>query len=293
MANEMQATPSSKGYHVVSANAQMKGIALTGSQRSGTTLLQTLLQSVLRDCARLGEVPSFGYAMTGIAQQAKHPQKAAYLFPKSDDAIELGRQVVGIFLKQVSLLQPASTVAVLKDPRLMQELDFVAAVFGSTRTVVCIRDPLDIIASFIKIGDRDRALGNAASRYAKRDLVFICEKVKRSLGMALNVASTEVCYVYYEDLVMDWRTTLQSLCIRMRLEYDVEGRVAWLPSELLHQQSWTSQLVGKPVDSSSVGSHLSTLTESEINLCLSHIGAIRCALGYESGEQRRNSSGHP
>ena len=65
---------------------------------------------------------------------------------------------------------------VLKDPNLIQVLDEAAALFPQCIRIVCLRDPRDITASFVQIGQRQPTDGKPG-KYRKRDIGFIANKI--------------------------------------------------------------------------------------------------------------------
>ena len=70
----------------------------------------------------------------------------------------------------------ATSALVLKDPNLIQVLDEAAALFPQCIRIVCLRDPRDITASFIQIGQRQPTDGKRG-KYRKRDIGFIANKI--------------------------------------------------------------------------------------------------------------------
>jgi len=238
------------------------------------------LQSTITDCALLGEVPALAYAIEGLDVQNRHPTKSLYFFNPEHDVARMGWELVQLFGTQVKSIHPYATAAVFKEPRLLNVLDLVNGIFGSGNVVVIIRDPLDIAASFIQIGEREIADGVRNSKYARRDLAFICKKIEHSLLNVIQCASKAFHLVRYEDLVDDWSGTVSQLCHGLRVNFDISRTIRWLPDERLHKATWTAPLVGGAVAASSVGSHLQVFSNLELEFCRNELGELRLDLGY-------------
>ena len=131
----------------------MQLVLIGGAQRSGTTLLQTLLVNALSlpTCQKRTSSPTFSQPTNG---PNKFGNKSHYFYATDHDLPPFfqsfaERHVADI----VASAKPAATL-VLKDPNFIHVLDEAEALFPRSARIVCMRDPRDIAASFVQIGQR-------------------------------------------------------------------------------------------------------------------------------------------
>ena len=157
---------------------------------------------------------------------------------------------------------------VLKDPNLIQVFDEAAALFPQCIRIVCLRDPRDITASFIQIGQRQPTDGKRG-KYRKRDISFIANKILAAyLPWMESPQSANTLVVRYEDLASEPRGALQALARDAGLEFSLDriDRPTWLAADARHQTSWITPLEGQKPSAESIGSFKRVLRSGEVAL---------------------------
>jgi hypothetical protein len=130
---------------------------------------------------------------------------------------------------------------------------------------MCVRDPRDIVASFIRIGERQVRL-RQETRYSRREISFICKKINASYQTILNDdMPAGVTLVRYEDVVTDPASTLRHLADEtgLPLEPAQLDSLTWLEGESRHQEAWQTELEGNPPTPRNVGAFRQLLSLKE------------------------------
>ena len=110
-------------------------------------------------------------------------------------------------IEDLARTETSQSTLVLKDPNFVQVLPEAAAIFPDCLRIVCVRDPRDIVASFLRIGKREGP--EATSRYSRRDVHFIAKKVLASYAPLTGASSPQnVILVRYEKLAAEPKGTL-------------------------------------------------------------------------------------
>ena len=231
----------------------MQLVLIGGAQRSGTTLLQTLLANAL-EFPILPEAHILSDILTAYKRARKFGNKTGIFTRRTMTFARFFNLLPsGTSPTSVASAKPA-TVLVLKDPNFIQVFDEAAALFPHSVRIVCMRDPRDVAASFVQIGQRQS--GPEPGRYAKRDISFISKKILasyQSLMQAMQPPSAVV--VRYEDLANDPRGSLQALARDTRLELSLDriDQPVWLDAEARHEASWITELEGDTLHPPALG----------------------------------------
>ena len=248
-------------------------ILVSGAQRSGTTLVQTLLANALENAPLLPESHILCDLVLAY-KRAKHEWAKTSKFYRSE--AELARffqSAAEAHLDDVIACYGKVENLVLKDPNFAKVLSEIGELFPVTTRIVCIRDPRDIVASFLKIGLRQVEL-EMETRYTRRDIGFICKKITASYE-PLSAAGilSDLILLHYEDLVGDPKGALYRVACETGLPLKLDGleHAAWLDEKCRHQETWITELEGRGPTPQSVGSFRHYLTNKEIgkveNLC--------------------------
>ena len=214
----------------------MQLIIIGGAQRSGTTLLQTLLANAL-NAPLLPEAHIFCDLLAAYKRAKEFGHKTNFFYPTQNDLSGFFRSILERHISDIIARLGSTSVLVLKDPNLIQLLDEASALFPECVRIVCLRDPRDITASFIQIGQRQPTV----DKYRKRDVGFIANKILAAyLPWMESPHSGNTLVVRYEDLAREPRETLQTLVRNTRLELSLDriDRPTWLPANARHQTSW-------------------------------------------------------
>ena len=143
-------------------------------------------------------------------------------------------------------------------------LDETAVLFPGAIRIVCMRDPRDIAASFVQIGQRQNE--TKPSKYERRDILFISNKILASYQPLLAAVPPGIVIVRYEDIASDPKACLQALGRDTGLKLSLDGieDAAWLDAPVRHQAAWISELEGAKPSPASIGSFKRMLLGEEV-----------------------------
>ncbi|HUU24596.1 MAG TPA: sulfotransferase [Methyloceanibacter sp.] len=255
-------------------------VLIGGAQRSGTTLLQTLLAAALGS-PNLPEAHILSDILASYKRARAFGNKTKYFYPTDDDLLSFFRSFAERHVADVNAGKPPALV--LKDPNFSQTLDEAAAIFPRATRIVSVRDPRDIAASFMRIGERESTKGKP-ERYAKRDIFFVSRKIRASYESLLDDADAQhAVLVRYEDLVRDPEGTLRKVGHDTGLEFSLDRieRAEWLEKGARHQDSWVTELEGTKPSPASVGSYASALRKDEIAIVQEYCEPVMRKFGYQ------------
>lgn len=242
--------------------------------RSGTTLIQRLL------CAAPGVNPVIAecHHLTELLAAHKQGEKRFDLFLSdyfaSRDAFdEFGRETLRRFLRALSARYPDARELVLKNPELAYHFSLAARLLPEARFILVARDPRDIIASMVKVAERQRAAGSTSPLVeVGRDMEKLSEVV---LGYyADSYANPQplqgrLYVVRYESIAQGDPAALQALGRFAGLTLD--GRPAALAPDTWERQR-TDQQAGafwspgwqEPTSKPRIGGYAEELSPAEI-----------------------------
>jgi Sulfotransferase family len=258
----------------------MQLILIGGAQRSGTTLLQTLLANALGS-PNLPEAHILHDILAAYKRSKEFGNKTRIFYPTDDSLLAFFRSFAERHVADIA--DGAKTgVLVLKDPNFVQTLDEAAAIFPQSIRIVCMRDPRDIAASFVQIGERQQARATPG-KYAKRDIYFISKKIMASYDPLLDQSrQSNAVLVRYENLARDPEATFRALGRDAGLDLSFERieQADWLDPEARHEASWVTELEGAKPSPASVGSFARVLRGDEIAMVQKHCKPIMRKFDY-------------
>jgi hypothetical protein len=153
-----------------------------------------------------------------------------------------------------------------------------------------MRDPRDIAASFVQIGQRQSA-ATKPGKYERRDINFISKKVLASYMPLLHEGRPNAVMVRYETVASDPKGALEALARDTGLDLTLDriDRPVWLDAQARHEASWITELEGAEASPSSIGSFKRVLTGDEIAMVQQICEPIMSQFGYAPVEtpQRR------
>ena len=237
----------------------MRLILIGGAQRSGTTLLQTLIANTL-DTPVLPEDHILCDLLTSYRRAKEFAKKTCYFYRTDAELLNYFRLCADRHIVDVVKATKPGPWLVIKDPNLSRVEDEAFAVFPDS-----IRDPRDIAASFIRIGERQR--NTEPIKYSKRELAPICSRIEMSYRTLLSRApDSRLFLVRYESLASEPQRTLETLGRQagLDLSFDLLSEPSWLPADARHQQAWITELEGQKPSAASVGSYRSVLRPSDV-----------------------------
>jgi protein-tyrosine sulfotransferase len=262
----------------------MRLLLIGGAQRSGTTLLQTVLANSLGS-PNLPEAHILCDILTSYKKAKEVGNKTRAIYPNDGDLLAFFRSFAERHVADITVGSQLPAL-VLKDPNFIHTFEEASAVFPQCARIVCMRDPRDIVASFVQIGQRETAA--KPGKYKARDIYAICRKVSSSYQPLLPAPPFGVALVRYETLVGDMRGSLETLSrdTGLKLSLDrIEGG-EWLDAKARHKPTWITELEGGPPSTASVGSFKRVLTGEEIAIVQQRCGPILEQFGYPTVARR-------
>src|SRR6476469_8684780 len=116
----------------------MQLILIGGAQRSGTTLLQTLLVNALRS-PNLPEAHILSDILTAYKRAKAFGDKTAYFYATDLDLRSFFQSFAERHIADILAKAKPSAALVLKDPNFIQVLDEAASLFPQSVRIVCMR----------------------------------------------------------------------------------------------------------------------------------------------------------
>lgn len=268
----------------------MRLVLIGGAQRSGTTLLQTLLANALSSPV-LPEAHILCDLLASYKAAKAAPKKTRFFYPSEGELRGFFQSCVTRHIEDASKAAGAPSALVLKDPNFVQYDTEAAELLPGAIRIVSLRDPRDIAASFLKIGQRE---GDAteAGKYRRRDIHFIGKKIASAYaGLTQGDEAKGLHAVRYEGLVAAPAKTLQALASATGLPLSLNriDNPAWLEAEARHDKAWISPLEeGKP-STESVGAYKTVMRPREIALIEQICASEMRLAGYEPSAPQPSS----
>jgi hypothetical protein len=277
----------------------MSIIFVGGSQRSGTTMLQTIL------CQDQAANP--------LIQEAKYLRHlvGAYRFGKihfdaetsdyfKDQAAyaRFNAQLIRGFLRATRALFPGTQHLVLREPHLTMLFPDLAELLPQVKFICVVRDPRDAIASMVQVGEKLKKQGvkgdTMAELFATRNMdrlsrhylsfyapVFACK---------LKGFRQRVVIMRYEDLVREPEKCLDALrkFTGLKLEgfdprAEPDADRAKLKGQTRYQAAWKTERDGGKLSDAAIGGYKKTLTAKEIAAVNEHCKEFMKRFRYAAG----------
>jgi Sulfotransferase family len=270
----------------------MQVVLIGGAQRSGTTLLQTLLANALATPV-LPEAHILCDLLAAFKRAKSTPRKTQHYYRTDGDLLAFFQDCVNRHIADLTRTVGAASALVLKDPNLIQVDAEAAAVLPVAIRIACLRDPRDIAASFLRIGQREQPEG-APGKYRRRDIDFIGKKILGSYGALMQAGGAkDVILVRYEDVVTKPQETVAEFKRVTGLPLCLERihAMEWLEAESRHDPAWITELEEKGPSAASVGAYKTVMRPSEIALTEEICAPLMAWAGYESAMPRISSAG--
>ena len=266
----------------------MQLILVGGAQRSGTTLLQTLLVNALQS-PNLPEAHILSDILAAYKRAKEFGNKTGYFYATDDDLRSFFQSFAERHIADIVAKAKPSAVLVLKDPNFIQVLDEAEDLFPRSVRIVCMRDPRDIAASFVQIGQRQQSAAPKPGKYERRDINFISKKILASYQPLLRGAPPNAVMVRYEAIASDPKASLEALARDAGLKMHLDGieRPVWLDAEARHEASWVTELEGAEASPASIGSFKRVLTGEEVAMVQEICEPIMSQFGYAPVETPR------
>jgi hypothetical protein len=266
----------------------MQLILVGGAQRSGTTLLQTLLVNALQS-PNLPEAHILSDILAAYKRAKEFGNKTGYFYATDGDLRSFFQTFAERHIADIVANAKPSAVLVLKDPNFIQVLHEAEDLFPHSVRIVCMRDPRDIAASFVQIGQRQQSGAPKPGKYERRDINFISKKILASYQPLLRGATPNAVMVRYEAIASDPKASLEALArdAGLKMHLDRIERPVWLDAEARHEASWVTELEGAEASPASIGSFKRVLTGEEVAMVQEICEPIMSRFGYAAVETPR------
>ena len=260
----------------------MKFIFIGGAQRSGTTLVQTLLTNAMGNKKVLPESHLICDLLYLYKRGIKDWPKTKYYFSTQSELKNFVRNSMTKILDLTLAGGGDSAVIVLKDPNFCQFVPEINDLFTNSVFLLCARDPRDIVCSFFDIEMREKELKQQRKQYSDRNISFYCSKIKNSYKSILSLNEYPLT-VYYEKIVTRPHQIISEIAEELHLKLNLESltNMNWTDKEVRHKESWISPLEEKEPTAERVGIYKQRLLEDEIKYVQSKCGFIMKAFNYE------------
>ena len=254
----------------------MSVLFVGGVNRSGTTLLQSILCSdpktnpLIQEASYLQSI--LDSVSFGMENFKLHGQ---YYFDSEDDLKQFSAEWLRRFLKKTRRRYPEAKHLALRylpiTPRfpLLQEL--MQAIGEQSKYLIMVRDPRDVIASMIRVGEKAQEMDDAGAALLTRDIDNLCDIYLHTYFPAFACKradyQTSLCPIRYEDLVNNPKDTLDVIRQFSGLKLkNYKANADWVHNEIdmTHESPWTSDLWGKSISNARLNSYKEVLTPDEI-----------------------------
>lgn len=273
----------------------MSVVFVGGCQRTGTSMLHTLL---CQDDSVNPPINEAKYLQTLVLAYhiglADFEAKTRDYFGDRDAFRRFHGGVVGQFLERVRSRFPGRDHLCLKEPHLTMLFPDVATLVPEARFVCIVRDPRDVIASMIRVGERLHATGvdDAMGRvFLSRDIesmvAYLHSFYAPSAGCTLPGFRERCAFLRYEDLVRDPAGMLT--CLRDFTGLSLAGidpaadPVGARPdpsTDVPYERAWVTPLFGRAVNDSRIGGFRAVLSADEEARVQKGTAAFRATFGY-------------
>lgn len=267
-------------------------LLVTGGQRSGTTLLQSLLcqapgaQPMLREAKYLRHlVAAYAHARRRFEAETRD------YFADVAELTAVHRAALEPVLAHLERRFAPAEALVLKSPELACFARELQAVLPQAVMLLMVRDPRDLVASLLGVGRRLAARGMRgplARAALAGDLPWLCAHVNAYYAAWLDGGEPPpAATVRYEALVTDPRGTLDALAAVTGLALAAVDPTRPPPlgsygrgRAEAYSAAWMSDHYGRPPTPELIGRHRRLLDPAAERTVRRHCAALMARFGY-------------
>ncbi|WP_456427600.1 sulfotransferase [Rhodocaloribacter sp.] len=281
-----------------STDAEPRVFFVGGGARTGTTLMQILLSQAESTNEMAPEahylrclISSYRLARNSLAHQT--PQ----FFDDADDFRTFNAEIIERFVTRTRRRFSDARHLVLKDPEMTKSFPDLFELMPSARFICMMRDPRDVVASLLRVGEKMLEKGRndfVAAATRARDIGRLCRYFTgfyASLWPEQDARFWErTLFVRYEDLVTNPEGVLEDVQAFTGLDLSHVSRAADFDTGTVDYSArtdspWFSKLYGKGISGARIGVYAGVLSSEEIAL-VEHLCADFFKLfSYETGAQ--------
>lgn len=253
-----------------------------GVNRSGTTLLQSILCSDTSTNPLIHEASYLRSIVEAyVFGQQKFEEHNKYYFSSVQDMKDFTASWAKSFLDKTRSRYPEAEHLVLKHPPLTPRFpaifDLLTSVGEDPRFIIIIRDPRDVAASLVRVGEKLRAKGESEGNSLPRNMNMLGNYYMQcympALSPQLEAYKSRITIVKYEELVNNPKLVINNIrkASGLKLE-EFNATEGWKNDNLDYnnlqqdKNAWLSDLWGKKLSNSRVGSYKTILKPNEITL---------------------------
>ncbi len=266
-------------------------IVVGGGPRTGTSLLQMIL---CQDESTNRYVHEARYLRRLVTAYERGLQEfdafTKDYFLSRENLRRFHRGVIDGFFEVMRATNGGVENLVVKDPDLTPFFPALHDLVPAAKFVCTVRNPLDAVASLIRVGEKQRSAG-IRSVMADRNVERLSEMFKAVYGPVVNSGKQElleaVLFVRYEDVVLhadDIIRTLREftgLCLEgIDPARGFDTGYVDIRDSTPEQEFWSSGLLGKSITSESIGKHKDVLTPAEIDTVTSVCSDFAAIFNY-------------
>lgn len=266
--------------------------------RSGTSLLHRLISTSPDTGERVAPARYIAdFLLLSRSYMTGDSAFAADYFSSRDHLLAATSQFVRERLTDAWLSSGKPACLVVRTVEISPMLPLVATLLPEARFAVSVREPKDVIASILKVGEKQLKLGRDTPA-TRRDVSRLAKTYNRSYLAAFRAQLRDeqlrdrIVFVRYEEAAANPQKALEAVWRRFGLTPGTgvlanDSPVRPSIKEILVHRIWRSyrtDLSEAPVSTISVGSHKKTLKTSEIWTVDWRCRALRRIFGY-SGAQ--------
>lgn len=269
----------------------MQFIFAGGCQRSGTTLLQKLLCLDSATAPKIAEA-SYLRMLLQAYEQGKddfdHDTKSYFANP--DDFRHFNATNIYSFLNRTIAQFPQASTLVLKEPHLTQLFPLLFELVPDAGFILTMRDPRDIIASMIDVGERMQQLGQQHF-FQDRNIEYLSNYIKTFYTPTLNSQDQDYRHrtliIRYEDIINNTADIKRKLSSFTGLAMDFDDNTSLNPGNRKDMDEnqdrylpWITENNDKEINNSSIGRYNTVLTAKEIEQANLHCDDILTLFQY-------------
>ncbi|MES2013577.1 MAG: sulfotransferase [Pseudomonadota bacterium] len=262
-------------------NFQQNVVLIGGAMRSGTTVIHRALCSAENSNPYISE----SWFLSDIMRLyrwnlTRYDVRHADQFGNVRNFRELIWLNIRQYLSMVSIKHNDPELLILKHPELTYYFHELSQQFNNFRFIVIVRDPRDVIASIIEVGERHKKNQISSPQTELVNIKAHCDSyisyysdVLRNLGNYGN----RLLIIKYEDFVNDPNNELQRISQFTGARYDANRAVDFLPEHASalnfnkderekdpFSGAFWSDAYTKPISADRIGRHKKILSAEQI-----------------------------